>query len=63
MSDAGIGAAEILLVRPVKEGSAVILGADRRDIAQALAHGLTPADIVMPMTSMQQIGLFGAAEV
>lgn len=63
MSDAGIGAVEILLVRPVKEGSAVVLGADRRDIAQALAHGLTPADIVMPMTSMQQTGLFGAAEV
>lgn len=63
MADAGIGAAEILLVRPVKEGSAVVLGADRRDIAQALARGLTPADVVMPMTSMQQVELFGTADV
>lgn len=63
MSDAGIGAAEILLVRPVKEGSEVVLGADRRDIAQALANGLTPADVVMPMTSMDQIALFGTADV
>lgn len=62
MSDAGIGPAEILLVRPVREGSEVVLGADRRDIREAIEQGLTPADVVMPLTSMDQIELFGRAE-
>lgn len=63
MSDPGIGSNEILLIKPVREGSEVLLGADQRDIREALAQGLTPADVVMPMSAMQQIELFGTAEV
>jgi hypothetical protein len=40
-----------------------VLGADLKDIRQALERGLTAADVVMPMTAMQQIELFGNAEV
>lgn len=63
MADAGIGPAEILLVRPVREGSEVVLGADLKDIRESLEHGLTPADVVMPMTEMAQIDLFGSADL
>lgn len=62
MSDAGIGPAEILLVRPVDAGSEVVLGADRQEIWHAIEHGLTPADVVMPLTATDQIELFGRAE-
>ena len=58
MADQGIGADEVFLVRPVKEGSEVICGASQPDIRRALLSGLTPADVVMPMTAMNQIELF-----
>ena len=61
MSDAGIGPAEVLLVRPAREGSEIILGADMQDIKDALSHGLTAADVIMPLTGMHQIELFGSA--
>ena len=62
MADAGIGAHEVLLVRPVREGSEVILGADHKEISEALKAGLTPADVIMPMTAMDQIDMFASAE-
>jgi predicted ATPase len=58
MSDPGIAASEVLLVRPVEEGSEVILGAALADIASAMNAGLTAADVVMPKTRPEQIGLF-----
>ena len=63
MSDPGISADEVLLVRPVNEGSVVIHGASQPDIRRALQNGLTPADVVMPMTAMSQIDLFAELEV
>jgi phosphoglycolate phosphatase-like HAD superfamily hydrolase len=45
-------------VRPVEEGSEVILGAALADIASAMNAGLTAADVVMPKTRPEQIGLF-----
>lgn len=63
MSDHGIGADEVLLVRPVKEGSVVIQGASHPDILRALQNGLTPADVVMPLTAMEQIDLFADLKV
>lgn len=62
MSDDGISANEVLLVRPIREGSEVILGADNAAICDAMQSGLTPADAIMPMTSMEQIELFASAE-
>jgi predicted ATPase len=58
MSDPGIAASEVLLVRPVEEGSEVILGAALADIASAMNAGLTAADVVMPKTRPEQIVLF-----
>ena len=63
MSDPGISAEEILLVRPVDEGSQVIHGAGNADIRNALRNGLTPADVVMPMTTPSQAKLFPELEV
>jgi predicted ATPase len=63
MSAQGIGAEEVLLVKPVKEGSEVIHGAGRSDIRLALENGLTPADVVMPLTAMDQIDLFADLKV
>lgn len=62
MADDGISANEVLLVRPVKEGSEVILGADNAEIRGAMQLGLTPAEAIMPITSMSQIELFASAE-
>jgi predicted ATPase len=63
MADPGIGAEEVLLVRPVQEGSELIRGADRSDISRALQSGLTAADVIMPLTQSDQIDLFASAEV
>lgn len=62
MADAGIAADEVLLLRPVREGSEVVLGADDREIREAMQAGLTPAEAIMPITAMEQIGLFSAEE-
>ena len=63
MADPGIGADEVLLVRPVSEGSVVMQGAGQADIRRALQSGLTPADVVMPLTAMEQIDLFADLKV
>jgi len=63
MSDPGIGADEVLLIRPAREGSEAVLGAARPDIREALQHGLSPADVVMPLTAMDQIDLFAELKV
>jgi len=62
MSDPGIGPKEILLIRPVKEGSEVLLGADDNAIREALEGGLTAADVVMPLTAKENTDLFANAE-
>ena len=62
MADAGIAANEVLLVRPVREGSEVVLGADNKEIREAMQAGLTPAEAIMPTTAMKQIGLFSTAQ-
>lgn len=63
MSDPGIGPHEILLIRPIHEGSEVVVGAEIEEIRNALGAGLTAADVVMPLTAMTQIDMFSAAEV
>ena len=63
MSDPGIGADEVLLIRPANEGSVVIQGASQPDIRRALQNGLTAADVVMPLTAMRQIDLFADLKV
>jgi predicted ATPase len=62
MSDPGIAAEEILLVRPVPEGSEVKVAADMPAIRAALANGLSPADVVMPLTMTRQLELFASLE-
>lgn len=62
MSDPGIGPKEILLIRPAREGSEVLLGADDDSIREALQGGLTAADVVMPLTAKENIDLFASAE-
>lgn len=62
MSDPGIGPKEILLIRPAREGSEVLLGAEDNAIRGALAGGLTAADVVMPLTAKEHIDLFASAD-
>jgi predicted ATPase len=61
MSDPGIAASEILLVRPVREGSDVVVGADRADITAAMDAGLTASEAVMPKTRADHVDLFATA--
>lgn len=58
MEDPGIAASEILLVRPAREGSEAIVGAEIDDIRAAMDAGLTAADVVMPRTRAAQVELF-----
>ncbi|MBZ0298266.1 MAG: AAA family ATPase [Anaerolineae bacterium] len=53
--DEGIGAQEIYLMVPTKEGTRVIQAASQSDIIQELEAGLTMADVVMPRTEPQDL--------
>lgn len=62
LMDEGIGAHEVLLLRPGTEGSDVILGADNNDIINELHHGLPMSEIVMARTqppALEQLLLQG----
>ena len=62
LMDEGIGAHEVLLLRPATEGSDVILGADNNDIINELHHGLPMSEIVMARTqppALEQLLLQG----
>lgn len=62
LMDEGIGAHEVLLIRPAMEGSEVILGADNSDIMNELQHGLAMSEIVMSRTqpsALEQLLLLG----
>lgn len=58
MEDPGVAANEVLLVRPATEGSEAVVGAEVDDIREAMAAGLTAADVVMPQTRAAQVELF-----
>lgn len=51
LKDRGIDAAEILLLQPQKEGSAVVLAASDKEVKALLQSGLTPAEAVIPATT------------
>jgi len=62
LRDEGIAPDEVLLLRPSREGTEVILGASLKDITTLLNEGLSLADAVMPRTrpeKVEQLMLFG----
>lgn len=51
LTDGGIDLAEVLLVRPGKDGSQVVTANSLEEARDLLVEGATPADIVMPHTT------------
>ena len=58
LSDAGIAPEEILLVTPVKEGSAVESGAKHARVSRLMKAGLLPSEAVIPETVTKGMDLF-----
>ncbi len=64
LSDEGIGAEEVLVLEPLKEGTQVQVAKDVRQIRELLEGGLSMADAVIPRTAPAdagQLALFGDA--
>jgi len=59
LSDEGIGADELLLLRADPTGTRVEVGSQRMEIVQALQAELSPADIVIPFTQPANLSLLG----
>jgi predicted ATPase len=53
LSDEGIGAEEILLLLPEKEGTVARMANERQDIVDLMTNGLNAADAVLPYTRPQ----------
>ncbi len=53
LSDEGISADEVLLVRPSEDGSTIQIGAHIEEVVTQLQAGLTVAEAVMPRTTPQ----------
>lgn len=61
ISDRGIGAEEVVILRPTREGTKAIVGKDDRQIKTLLAEGATVAEAVLPTTEpkdARQLELF-----
>lgn len=61
LSDGGIGLEEILLVRPGKDGSEVLLASDSEEVKALLTGGCSPGEAVMPQVApagIHQLTLF-----
>jgi predicted ATPase len=62
VSDKGIGAEEVLILQPTKEGARVFVGKDNIQIRRLLQEGASVAEAVLPITEpkdAQQLELFG----
>ncbi len=61
VSDKGIGAEEVLVLQPTKEGTRVFVGKDNLQIMKLLQEGASVAEAVLPVTEpedAQQLELF-----
>jgi len=56
LQDEGIAADEVLLVIPSAEGSRIQVGAADKEIRRLLESGLTPAEVVIPLTRPRDVG-------
>ncbi len=63
LQDEGIAAEEVLLVRPIKEGSDINSGAKLDDVVQLMETGLTAGETIMPKTASQKMKDFGGARI
>jgi predicted ATPase len=62
VSDKGIGAEEVLILKPAKEGTKVFVGKDDLQIRTLLQEGASIAEATLPLTEprdAQQLELFG----
>jgi predicted ATPase len=62
VSDKGIGAEEVLVLQPTKEGTRVFVGKDNLQIMKLLQEGASVAEAILPLTEpkdSQQLELFG----
>ena len=61
VSDKGIGAEEVLILQPTKEGTKAFVGKDDMQIRRLLQEGASVAEAVLPVTEpkdAQQLELF-----
>lgn len=48
LSDAGIGAEEVAMLRPTREGTSVVVAAADREVTALMEHGVTIGEAVLP---------------
>jgi predicted ATPase len=58
LSDPGIAPEEILLLRPAREGSEIIAGAEEEEIIKLMQVGIPASEAVLPRTELTQMRLF-----
>lgn len=63
LMDPGIGADELLLVRPTNEGSEVVVGATLKDVSRLMNAGIPASEAVLPLTGAEQLSLFETADI
>ncbi len=63
LGDEGIGADELLLIKPTEEGSKIEVGARIDEIRQALDAGLSPAEAAIPYTQPKNAAQLALLEI
>lgn len=63
LMDPGIGADEVLLVRPTNEGSEVVVGASIKDVSRLMNSGIPASEAVLPLTDATQLPLFETTDI
>ncbi len=53
--ESGIDATEILMIKPVREGSEAVLASDIAEVSTLLSSGVPPADVIIPRTKPENI--------
>ena len=56
LSDEGIGGEEVLLLKPNREGTSIVVAKDIPEVKELLSTGMTAADAIMPRTTSENIG-------
>ncbi|MCL4234084.1 MAG: AAA family ATPase [Deltaproteobacteria bacterium] len=63
LQDDGVAPEEVLLVRPVHEGSEIVVGAQIPEVANLMAAGFTAHETISPRTVTDQMSLFSGADL
>jgi hypothetical protein len=62
LSDPGIDAREILLLKPSSEGTEVIPVSELEDLSRLIQAGLSAGEVVLPRTQPKQLELLSSID-